>query len=166
MKPFLKALQGIEPPTLPFAKYLSALPPPADSPIKLDAPLFARTPGFTYDLSGSLEGDSPPGSLVLDINDKESVRVARQVLTESSRLDASQADAMVDALGREVALIRGPPATGKSFLGVELIRTLLNAEVGRILVYVVFSLSFSRGGLRRNAESAFLSQSLLHQSRA
>ncbi|GAA5879581.1 hypothetical protein JCM16303_003260 [Sporobolomyces ruberrimus] len=134
LKPFLKALQGIEPPTLPFAKYLSALPPPADSPIKLDAPLFARTPGFTYDLSGSLEGHSPPDSLVLDINDKESVRVARQVLTESSRLDASQADAMVDALGREVALIRGPPGTGKSFLGVELIRTLLNAKVGRILV--------------------------------
>ncbi|GAA5948709.1 hypothetical protein JCM3765_004981 [Sporobolomyces pararoseus] len=134
LQPFLKALQSIEPATIPFAKYLSALPPPADSPITIDAPLFARTPGFTYDLSGSLKENSPPGTLLLNIQDQDSVEAARQIMTESSKLDPSQVDAMIDSLSREVALVRGPPGTGKSFLGVELIRALLDAKVGRILI--------------------------------
>ncbi|GAA6005511.1 hypothetical protein JCM11491_003667 [Sporobolomyces phaffii] len=134
LKPFLKALQGIEPASVPFAKYLSALPPPADDPITIEPPLFARTPGFVYDLSGSLTDKSPPGTLVLDINDEESVRAARQVLLESSRLDPSQIEALLDTSRREVALIRGPPGTGKSFLGVEIIRTLVQARIGLILI--------------------------------
>ncbi|GAA5831211.1 hypothetical protein JCM5353_007381 [Sporobolomyces roseus] len=134
LQPFLKALQRIEPAALPFAKYLAAAPPTVDSPIKIDPPLFARTPGFAFDLSSALATKAPPGSLVLNVQDPESVRLAVEVLQESSSLDPSQAEAMVDCLSREVALVRGPPGTGKSFLGVALIRVLLAANVGRILI--------------------------------
>jgi hypothetical protein len=35
------------------------------------------------------------------------------MLREKSRLDVSQADAVIDTLTREVSLIQGPPGTGK-----------------------------------------------------
>ncbi|GAA5934053.1 uncharacterized protein JCM15063_000542 [Sporobolomyces koalae] len=134
LKPFLQALQTIEPATLPFAKYLSALPPLPNSSIAIDPPLFARAPDFAYDLSSCLSAETPPGTLLLNIQDQDSIDSVRQTLTESSRLDPSQVGALIDCLSREVALVRGPPGTGKSWLGVELIRTLLASKVGKVLV--------------------------------
>ncbi|GAA6061540.1 hypothetical protein JCM10212_002747 [Sporobolomyces blumeae] len=134
LQPFLRALQSIEPAALPFAKYLSAPPPADDCPITIDPPLYARIPGFAYDLSGVLKEPSPPGTLTLDLNDPHSVVAARDALVDSSKLDPSQAEAMIECLSREVALVRGPPGTGKSYLGVELIRVLLAAKVGTILI--------------------------------
>ncbi|KAF0474582.1 P-loop containing nucleoside triphosphate hydrolase protein [Gigaspora margarita] len=45
-----------------------------------------------------------------------------QNLKELSRLDDSQAHSLVYSLCREIALIEGPPGTGKTFVGVELMR--------------------------------------------
>jgi hypothetical protein len=45
--------------------------------------------------------------LQLCVTDAASVTVARDELKRCSRLDASQADAVVDCLTREVALIQG-----------------------------------------------------------
>jgi len=45
--------------------------------------------------------------LTLSVMDRELVQQARSQLREKSRLDPSQADAVVDVLTREVALIQG-----------------------------------------------------------
>ncbi|GAA5970767.1 hypothetical protein JCM8115_003167 [Rhodotorula mucilaginosa] len=137
VEPFLRALQQLSAPAIPFADILSAKPPPRGQKLRIQPPLYARNPGFEYDLSSILQGDDiQPGSLVLRPSDPESVGDAREVLAQpgNSRLDSTQAQALVDCLTREVALVEGPPGTGKSFLGVELVRVLRAADVGKILI--------------------------------
>ncbi|KAL8277846.1 hypothetical protein RQP46_009665 [Phenoliferia psychrophenolica] len=117
LKPFLESLQRLEPESIPFAKYLSAVPGPT-APTAIDPPLFARRQGFKYNLTSLLKDGA--GSLYLDALDADSVAASRDILAESSKLDPSQAHA--------------PPGTGKSWLGVELIRVLLENDVGLILI--------------------------------
>ncbi|CAB5358198.1 unnamed protein product, partial [Rhizophagus irregularis] len=54
-----------------------------------------------------------------------------------SRLDESQAKALIFALMREIALIEGPPGTGKTVVGIEIMKVLLaennRANIGPIL---------------------------------
>ncbi|GAA5907010.1 hypothetical protein JCM6882_000031 [Rhodosporidiobolus microsporus] len=136
VEPFLKALQNLSPATVPFADILSALPPAPDNPIQLRPPLFARNPGFTFDLSSVLLPPAERGTLVLNATDADSIANARRELSVpgASKLDLAQANAFIDTLTREVSLVEGPPGTGKSWLGVELIRVLTEAKIGRILV--------------------------------
>jgi len=49
-------------------------------------------------------------------------------------LDYGQCEALLAALTREYAFIQGPPGTGKSFLGVRLMRILLECKKGPIIV--------------------------------
>ncbi|OAX35178.1 hypothetical protein K503DRAFT_858768 [Rhizopogon vinicolor AM-OR11-026] len=65
---------------------------------------------------------------------KLELRILQELRNPQSRLDPSQADAVMDALTREVALIQGPPGTGKSFTGVELLHVLRANDVGPILM--------------------------------
>ncbi|CAG8694971.1 10548_t:CDS:2, partial [Funneliformis mosseae] len=44
------------------------------------------------------------------------------------RLDQTQAKALISALSREIALIEGPPGTGKTVVGVEIMKVLLAKE--------------------------------------
>ncbi|BGP31025.1 hypothetical protein JCM10296v2_002789 [Rhodotorula toruloides] len=136
VEPFLLALKHLSPPSVPFADILSAKPSADRMKIAVQPPLYARNPGFAFDLSCLLEDDAAPGTLTLQVTDAQSVANAKEILAQpgASKLDATQAQAMVDCLCREVALVEGPPGTGKSWLGVELVRVLLKAKVGRILV--------------------------------
>ncbi|GAA5992370.1 hypothetical protein JCM10908_000450 [Rhodotorula pacifica] len=137
VEPFLRALQQLSAPAIPFADILSAKPPTRGQKLRIQPPLYARNPGFEYDLSSILTGeDVQPQSLVLRPSDRDSVQDVREFLAQpgKSRLDPTQAQALVDCLTREIALVEGPPGTGKSFLGVELVRVLLAANVGKILI--------------------------------
>lgn len=106
LRPFLEALQRAQPNTIPFGKYISAVPGPT-APTTIDPPLYARNPNFKYELRCLLVGDEANESLELDTGDPRSVAQARDVLASSSRLDPSQADALVDCLTREVAIVEG-----------------------------------------------------------
>ncbi|KAL0951932.1 hypothetical protein HGRIS_008585 [Hohenbuehelia grisea] len=132
IRPFLEALQG-EPESVPFAKYLTLRPPGYFNGITLDAPQYARTPGFRFNLSSLFPPEAEVAGLTLDVSRPASITAARHELRKS-RLDPSQADAVVDALTSEVALIQGPPGTGKSFTGVELLRVLLANKIKPILM--------------------------------
>lgn len=137
VEPFLLALQQLSGPEMPFADILSAKPPAQGEKVPISAPLYARNPGFEFDLTDMLVGeDLAPHSLVFKATVAESVENARRVLGEvgRSKLDPTQAQALVDCLTREVALVEGPPGTGKSFLGTELVRVLDKANVGKILM--------------------------------
>ncbi|KAG8833026.1 hypothetical protein FRC17_000149 [Serendipita sp. 399] len=132
IRPFLKALQR-EPTSFPFSRYLvhrshnsrhhyQSVEPPRYTSTRRD---------FTWNLRCIVnEGVS----LILDPRDPNSIQDARQSLRSSSRLDPSQADAMVDCLTRDFCLIQGPPGTGKSYTGVEIMRVLVANNVGKILL--------------------------------
>jgi hypothetical protein len=104
----LQALQNCEPAILPFGKYLA--PTRVEEKAKceavgnrVDPPLYARAPGFKFDLSVLVKGHE----LCLDINDLKSIEEAVEALQNQSTLDDSQASALVETICRLVDLISG-----------------------------------------------------------
>ncbi|KAF9358197.1 hypothetical protein BGX26_002264 [Mortierella sp. AD094] len=75
-----------------------------------------------YDLSVLLKNRKH----FLDTRDQESIAKAVNALQVGSSLDDTQAKALVETLCREVALISGPPGTGKTKIGVDLMKVLLS----------------------------------------
>ncbi|KAJ7072084.1 hypothetical protein C8F01DRAFT_1044463 [Mycena amicta] len=134
IRPFLEALRR-EPESLPFAAYLVHRPHDYFVSRPINAPQYALVPGFKFELASLFPPEAGITTLELDVSDPISVASAREQLrTPASRLDPSQADAVVDTLTREVALIQGPPGTGKSFTGVEILRVLLANKIQPILM--------------------------------
>ncbi|GJE94480.1 P-loop containing nucleoside triphosphate hydrolase protein [Phanerochaete sordida] len=133
VRPFLEAL-CVEPTRLPFSKYLVLHPPGELAKIKIDPPVYARNEGFSFELASLFPSESGVETLRLTATDSDSVELARTELRSRSSLDPSQADAIIDALTREVSLIQGPPGTGKSYTGVKAIDVLLSNKVGPILM--------------------------------
>ncbi|KAG0302743.1 hypothetical protein BGZ98_007268 [Dissophora globulifera] len=132
-RPILKALKQCVPAALPFGKYLAPTKEEEQerllAEVKVDPPLYARAPQFTFDLSVLLKGQQ----CRLDVADPRSAENAIQVLQRRvagndnhKPLDATQAKALVETLSREVAIISGPPGTGKTKIGVDLMRVLLH----------------------------------------
>ncbi|KAI5123686.1 hypothetical protein M0805_001714 [Coniferiporia weirii] len=135
IRPFLDSLKR-EPETVPFRRYLPHPSSASLSNVQIYPPAYSRVPGFAFNLSGLLrkEGEAGRNELNFQTTIPGSVATARKELADKSRLDSSQAQAIVDALSRELALIQGPPGTGKTFIGVELIRTLVESGVKPILL--------------------------------
>ncbi|CAG8733158.1 20730_t:CDS:2, partial [Racocetra persica] len=119
----LKALQTTLPSNLPFEKYLAPQIIESSSFAAVDPPTYARAPGFVFDLSVLLENKNK--RLLLNAADTSSHETVIQNLQELSRLDNTQAQSLVYSLCREVALIEGPPGTGKTFVGIEIMKALL-----------------------------------------
>ena len=103
IQPFLRTLQEVEPTSIPFANTISHSGS-LDS-LQVEPPRYARVPWFRY----NLQCLARPGLNIpnLNANDATSVALARQHLVRSSELDPSQADALIEALTREVSLIQG-----------------------------------------------------------
>lgn len=107
IRPFLESLQSPErpPASIPFASYITH-PDSGDlSTVDMDPPAYV-TPRFEYKLDCLFDPDYPV-KLSLRPNDTSSVQQARDILKAQSRLDPSQADAMVNVLTSEVSLIQG-----------------------------------------------------------
>ena len=113
IRPFLQALQR-EPTSFPFSQYLVHQNEHhiRGQSMQVNRPNYTiARPNFTWDLRCLLDGEENPARM--DPADPISVEQARNMLKASSRLDGSQADAMVDCLTKEFCLIQGPPGTGK-----------------------------------------------------
>ncbi|KAG6889417.1 hypothetical protein C0992_005274 [Termitomyces sp. T32_za158] len=106
IRPFLDTLKLAEPETIPFSEYLVHRPLGYFRDTGVLPPRYARNPGFAYQLAPLFSPEAGIDDLKLHVNDQESVATARHQLRRS-RLDPSQAEAIVDALTREVALIQG-----------------------------------------------------------
>ncbi|CAG8532918.1 23815_t:CDS:10 [Gigaspora margarita] len=119
----LKTLQKKLPSNFPFEKYLTPQITENSSVTAVDLPTYTRAPGFAFDLSVLLKDKTKP--LLLNVADIYSHETVIQNLQESSSLDNTQAQSLVYSLCREIALIEGPPGTGKSFVGVEIMKVLL-----------------------------------------
>lgn len=105
IRPVLEALR-VEPESLPFNSYLFHRPPNFFDANPILPPTYARRPGFEYQLAPFFSSQSGVTDFKLSANDPNSIARAREALRHS-RLDPSQADAVVDTLIREVALIQG-----------------------------------------------------------
>jgi hypothetical protein len=112
IRPFLQSLQR-EPTSVPFAQYLvhrQGLRPLET--VRINPPQYTKARrNFSWKLSALF--DAGHSSIPLNPHDEESIKLVRHQLQNESRLDPSQADAMVDCLTKEFCLIQGPPGTGK-----------------------------------------------------
>lgn len=133
-RPTLTALQGMfADQDLPFADLLVSSPLEPGQ-VTVAPPPYAQQRDFQFDLSCLLsKSDSVSNSR---FNPAEDFDV--KDLMKGSTLDEKQAEALVHALSRRLALYQGPPGTGKSYTGIALTRALLAnkkaAELGPILV--------------------------------
>lgn len=105
IRPFLEALKMV-PESVPFGQYLVHRPRNFFPSFEVQPPLYARNRHFAYQLAPLFPTEAGVGDLRLFVNDPQSIANARRELRRS-RLDPSQADAVVDALTREIALIQG-----------------------------------------------------------
>lgn len=130
--PFLETIKAVNPRDIPLSKYF--VPDAKLSGIAIDIPAYAKAPGFKWDLTCLHQPKSKIKELHFRPTRPSSVAAARGLLRKFSKLDPSQADAVMDSLNREVALIQGPPGTGKTFTGIEFLRVLLANRVKPILM--------------------------------
>lgn len=125
---------------LPFRQWIlpdrvssqGSLPMTVDIP----PPLYARSPGFTFSLNSILK--DPSGEMSLTTTMLADINRTVDALEAQTELDRGQCQALIAAFTREFAFIQGPPGTGKSYLGVQLMKVLLNnkkkADLGPIVV--------------------------------
>ncbi|RIA80711.1 hypothetical protein C1645_866307 [Glomus cerebriforme] len=150
----LKNLQTIDSSSLPFEQYLAPnlndlIKNNDDSVnVKVENPVYTRAPGFQFDLSVLFKDKRR--SIKLNVADSYTYDdIARYINNYSSigkssdgtpyGLDETQAKALISALTREIALIEGPPGTGKTVVGVQIMKVLLAKEnrttrIGPILI--------------------------------
>ena len=62
-------------------------------------------------------------------------------------LDASQLAAVRLALTRELAIVQGPPGTGKTFVGLKVMRMLLDNVCGRLVHTPILVICFTNHAL-------------------
>jgi len=99
-------------------------------------PLYARHAGFSFPLKIITNNDD--ASLCVEPTSTCDDNDLLGKIEAKTSLDRGQCHALVAALTREFAFIQGPPGTGKSYLGLHLMRVLLEvkkkADLGPILV--------------------------------
>lgn len=99
-------------------------------------PLYARQTDFRFSLKTITK--SPDLTLCVDTNSAHNNDNLLGEIEGNTSLDRGQCRALVAALTREFAFIQGPPGTGKSYLGLHLMRVLLDvkkkSKLGPILV--------------------------------
>ncbi|GES78947.1 P-loop containing nucleoside triphosphate hydrolase protein [Rhizophagus clarus] len=153
----LKTLQATKDSMLPFEKYLtlasvddenqndSAKNASTKNAPTVDIPDYARAPDFRFNLKVLLRDKQK--ELLLDVaNTNEHENVAKE-LTNESFLDDTQAKALVSSLCKEIALIEGPPGTGKTVVGVEIMKVLLAQENRNINLTPILVICFTNHAL-------------------
>jgi hypothetical protein len=126
---------------LPFRQWI--VPDKHNGPLatrrmqQIPPPLYARTLGFKFPMNTLLKNRSEePFSIEPTSSCDDDVVLDK--LEQRTHLDRGQCRALIAALTREFAFIQGPPGTGKSYLGLQIMRILLDikrkADLGPILI--------------------------------
>lgn len=105
-------------------------------PLDIPPPLYARRSSFAFSLKPIL--NNPESGTSIDLRSSiDSIAVLDRLEAET-QLDRGQCQGLVAALTREFAFIKGPPGTGKSYLGLQIMRVLqaskLEAPLGPVVV--------------------------------
>ncbi|CAB4384074.1 unnamed protein product [Rhizophagus irregularis] len=156
----LKTLQTADPSSLPFEKYLA--PNLEDKgnmrrsiDVKVENPMYTRAPGFQFDLSILCKNKH---KLRLNVADECSYeRSIRKIVKYSNigklpngtpyGLDETQATALISSLTREIALVEGPPGTGKTVVGVQIMKVLLAEENRHTNIGPILTICFTNHAL-------------------
>ncbi|CAB4430459.1 unnamed protein product [Rhizophagus irregularis] len=62
-------------------------------------------------------------------------------------MDETQAKALVSSLTREIALVEGPPGTGKTIVGVQIMKVLLARENRKAKIGPILTICFTNHAL-------------------
>ncbi|XP_066564198.1 NFX1-type zinc finger-containing protein 1 isoform X2 [Amia ocellicauda] len=128
----LEGLQEMATESVPFERYF------VDCNTDVLPPVYLRGDDVTMDLSVLCPPQSRAAEeALLDLEDEDSVLDTKDLVVNPFKpetwtqerfpwLDESQIEAIHLALTRELALIQGPPGTGKTFLGLQLVKVLLD----------------------------------------
>ncbi|KAF3035032.1 hypothetical protein E8E12_006473 [Didymella heteroderae] len=114
----------------PDRKVLQDIPPP----------IYARKADFKFPLSSIMKAEARGTDSTFGISATASCSDTALIAEIASKttLDDGQCRALVAALTREFAFIQGPPGTGKSYIGLQVMRVLLEikktAGLGPIIV--------------------------------
>ncbi|CAN9464466.1 unnamed protein product [Alternaria alternata] len=105
---------------------------------KIPPPLYARTSGFRFP-AATLMKDKNGEPFSIEPTSSCDDEALLDKLETKTQLDRGQCRALVAALTREFAFIQGPPGTGKSYLGLQIMRILLDIkkkkkDLGPILI--------------------------------
>ncbi|PKY21705.1 hypothetical protein RhiirB3_525223 [Rhizophagus irregularis] len=173
----LKTLQTTNPSSLPFEKYLapnfndSNVNNSEDIKgkmredireemintldVKVENPMYTRAPGFQFDLSVlcknkhklklNVAKESSHDSVIKDI--VKYSNIGKLPNGTPYGLDETQAKALVSSLTREVALVEGPPGTGKTVVGVQLMKVLLAKENRKTKIGPILAICFTNHAL-------------------
>ncbi|OAL52703.1 hypothetical protein IQ07DRAFT_535610 [Pyrenochaeta sp. DS3sAY3a] len=121
---------------LPFREWILPDKGPPDAKLAIPPPLYARRVGFSFPLTSILKAGASPMSIQPSSSSDDPHLIAE--LEANTELDRGQCVALIAALTREFAMIQGPPGTGKSYLGVKLMKVLLEikreAGLGPVIV--------------------------------
>jgi hypothetical protein len=105
---------------------------------QIHPPLYARTPGFKFSLLPLLEAENREEQFLIEPTSSCDDELLLNKLESTTKLDRGQCQALIAALTREYALIQGPPGTGKSYLGLQIMKVLLDvnrkANLGPIMI--------------------------------
>ncbi|KIW22051.1 uncharacterized protein PV07_12556 [Cladophialophora immunda] len=107
--------------------------------ISIPPPLYARKPGFIYSLNSLLTpGRLDDGAISIDPASSANDSTIVDQMEARTSLDRGQCRALLVALTQEFAFIQGPPGTGKSYLGIQLMKVLMQckqtADLGPVVV--------------------------------
>ena len=124
--PILENLQNMQRSSrLPFRQWM--LPDRGSDVFAIPPPLYARSPRFSFSLKSIMRNPGDDVSLA-STTPVNSATVIDNLVARTG-LDRGQCEALLAALLREYVFIQGPPGTGKSYLGVQIMRILLDCKV-------------------------------------
>jgi hypothetical protein len=139
--PILENLQNMQRLSrLPFQQWLLPDRHGGSSNLKMHhdipPPLYARRLGFTFPLIKIQKANTDALAIEPSSSCEDAGLV--QKIAERTGLDLGQCRALIAALTREFTFIQGPPGTGKSYIGLQIMRILLDikdsANLGPIVV--------------------------------
>lgn len=130
--PILESLQAMQRLNrLPFQRYI--VPDKNEGGLRtpqyhqVPPPLYARKAGFTFPLESLTTGAGTSPCINPDSSCDDAVLIS--ALETSTPLDRGQCQALIAALPREFAFIQGPPGTGKSYLGLQIMKVLMDIKI-------------------------------------
>ncbi|CAI2168909.1 11576_t:CDS:10 [Funneliformis geosporum] len=110
----------------------------------VEPPMYARAPDFEFDLSVIC---NKKRNLKLNVANTSGYDEVAKKINDHSKLDETQAKALISALTREIALIEGPPGTGKTVVGVEIMKVLLAKENRKTNLGPILTICFTNHAL-------------------